>query len=315
MPAQIAIGVRLVRAGLNPPWDLVLVFFLALVTLEAVIGNADRFVAASYSGAGAPGFLTGIFAAAALHLGLVVASWSIRDKSPGPKLLVLRVFGSAKAPALIFDQLAGAWSRYGTYMTIDDPAFARHRYRVFQFATLATVFVGAMCVASSGWLALGFLSLVAARDWFDLLRRGPAADGAATDRRIARVLAHPWRLDGRHADLRMAAYMDVWKVVVGRFVAVADVVLFDLRAYRDANQGSAWEVGYLFDSYPIERVVFVTSETDGAVEAMLERAGRTAWARSPNATGMPQAIRIVRMSSDPGASARALLDRLLHAAR
>lgn len=314
MPAQIAIGVRLMRASLSPPWDLAFACVLVLVALESVIGKADPFAWASYSNTGAPGFLTGIFVALALHLCLVVGSWLIRDKTPGPKLLVLRVFGSPKAPALIFDKLAGAWSRYGTYMTIDDPAFARHRYRVFQFGTLVTAFVTLMFAVSSGFLALGVVGLIAARDWFELLRRGPTADGAQTERRIQRVLANPWRLDGRHTDLRMAAYMDVWKVVVGRFAAVADVVLFDLRAYRDTNQGSAWEVGCLFDTFPIERVVFLVSETDdGAVEAMLGRAGHTVWERSPNAAVLPRMIRIVRMSTaDPDSSARALLDRLLH---
>ena len=174
-----------------------------------------------------------------------------------------------------------------------------------------------MCAASSGFLTLGVVGLAAGRDWFDLLRRGPAVDGAETDRRIRRVLAHPWRLDGRHTVLRTAAYMDVWKVVVERFVAAADVVLFDLRAYRATNQGSAWEVGCLFDTFPIERVVFLISENDDeAIEAMLKRAGHTLWERSPNAGGPPQTIRIVRMSTaDPDSGARALLDRLLHAAR
>lgn len=317
MPGQVAIGLRLARAGLNPPWELLVACVVAIGALEAVLGTGDPFVWASYSHTGAPGFLIGILLAMLLHVGLIVASWFIHDHLPGPKLLVLRVFGPAKAAGLIFDKLASSWSRYGSYLTIDDPGFARHRYRVLQFGTLATAFVTLFFAASSGLLALGVVGLIAARDWYGLTQRGPARDVAEASRRIERVLTHPWRIDGRHTDLRMVAYMDLWKVVVQRFVAVADVVLFDLRGYRDSNQGSAWEVGCLLDTFPLDRVVFLIADTDGdAVEAMLQRAARTLWTSSPNAAGRPQALRIVRIhEADPGAGACALLDHLLYAAR
>ena len=277
----------IVQSGLNPPWDLVLWFCMAASLLDPVTGPwPDVFsLATAAQPASFKYFLAGLMLAVAIHLALVLFGWTFGNGGPNPKLLVLRVFGASRASALIFDLLADAWTRYGTYFTIDDPGFARYRYRMFQVSTLFTWLVASLFFLGAGLRAgLIFLAIVFFFDWYDLFRRRPASDLAGALRRIERTLARPWRLDSRYADLRMVAYMNLWKSVVQEFVRVSDVVLFDLRGYDDSRGGSAWEVGLLFDTFALHRIVVLHTYDDReAVEHMLQRTWSTLWQGSPNA--------------------------------
>ena len=162
---------------------------------------------------------------------------------------------------------------------------------------------------------MAFLGAVVASDWHGLLRRGPARSRAHARSRIERVLARPWVLDGAYSDLRTVAYMDLWKGVVQVFVEASDAVVFDLRGYNDERGGSPWEVGYLFDTLPVQRIVFVRHASDAAaIEAMLLRTWRTMWNASPNVALTDPTIQVVELRDDDSVGARALMDRLLFVA-
>ena len=303
------------RALAQPPWDALLWLLIAVGAFEAVVGQASPFSLQTYRDAAPPGAAIGVALAVVLHGALVVGGWFIRDRSANPKLLVLRVFGPSTASTLVFDRLADTWSLYGTYLTIDDPEFAKHRYRFWQISTLITWLVASLFGYGSLWLSLAFIAVVAASDWHGLLTRGPARNLAAARRRVDRVLARPWTLGGSFADVRTVAYMDLWKGVIEIFVKAADVVVFDLRGYNDERGGSAWEVGYLFDTLAMNRVVFLHNPADTpAVQALLQRTSCTLCQASPNQAFEQATIQIVLVQDDDAAGAGALMDRLLWAA-
>jgi hypothetical protein len=107
--------------------------------------------------------------------------------------------------------------------------------------------------------------------------------------------------------------MNTWKLVVDQFIRTADVVLFDLREFSAVNDGSRFEVNFLFDTFPIGNIVLLTdAESDyDRICSMLVAERREQKVGSPNVDNHDPEIRIFVSDAAGTKSAQALMDLLL----
>jgi hypothetical protein len=157
------------------------------------------------------------------------------------------------------------------------------------------------------------LVLVIVSDWHSVLKRGPARDRTHIQNRIQRVLKNPRMVGLRFKDLRTVSYMNTWKMTVAEFVKVADVILMDLRDYDKNREGCKYEVDYIMDSFPIDRIVFLMqgkSDSGAITELLYER-----WAElkvgSPNESVKNPKLQLYISSDEKGDDVQALMDLLL----
>jgi len=306
----------IIKPLMNPGYDIALWLILGGIL---ILGTSPWDVAAdSITGEPTPMlFFIGVCIAVAFHLGLVVKRWFVPHEGPNVKLLVLRVFGSSKSAVLTFDRLIRFWRKFGLHFTIDDPDYAKHRYRFFQFRTLTQFFVLFFAGAISIWVSLVILALMIAYDWYGLIKRRPVRDQEHARQRIQEIITKSRHSDGTFKDLRMVAFMNTWKLVVDEFVKVADVVLFDLREYTDERKGAQYEVDFIFDTFPANRIVFLrTADSD---QEAIHRLILDRWAElregSPNMNLPDPVIRIYVSTKQKGKDVQGLMDLLLTAAQ
>ena len=253
-------------------------------------------------------FFIGMYSAIALHLGLLIHRWFSRIEGPNIKLLVLRVFGSSKSAEFTFDKLKKFWRKFGLHFTIDDPDYAEHRYRLFQFKYLVVLipYVGGLL----------FIAILI-HDWLELFKRRPVQDQERAHQRIRKMLVRPRDINGNFKDLRMAAYMNTWKLVVDEFVKVADVVLFDLREYTEKRKAAQYEVDFIFDTYPANRIIFlrdIASDKEAIQQLILDR-----WAElregSPNLDTLEPVVKEYVSNTQKEHDVQGLMDLLFSAAQ
>ncbi len=306
----------IIKPLLNPGYDILLWLFLGGVLISGTYPGAAP--EDSLSSEATPMlFFIGVCIAVAFHLGLLVRRWFAPHEGPNIKLLVLRVFGSSRSAILTFDRLIRFWRKFGLHFTIDDPDFAKHRYRFFQFRTLTQFFLVFFAGAISAWASLIIFALIVIYDWHGLIIRRPVRDQEHARQRIQQTMAKPRKADGTFKDLRMVAYMNTWKLVVDEFIKVVDVVLFDVREYTEQRKGAQYEVDFIFDTFPADRVVFLRT-TDSDQEA-IHRLIMDRWAQlresSPNRDIPDPVIRIYVSGKQKGPDVQGLMDLLLYVAR
>jgi hypothetical protein len=268
-------------------------------------------------------FGVGVAVAFTLHLLLMVRAWRTPEPAPNVKLLVLRVFGDRRANVFTFDRLIWFWRWFGTHFTVDDPMYAAHRVRVLQFRTLLQVigvFAAPIPALAAGLSPLvGTTVAVAAilgSDWLGLIRRRPAQDAGQIRRRIDSVIRRPKRFDGSFRDVRMVCFMNTWRLAVAEMASVADLILMDLRGITERNAGCHYEVDFIFDTFPIGRIVFLRDDkTDqAAVQALLKERYRELRAGSPNENVTAPVLSVYVCRDQDGNDVQALTDILLLAA-
>ncbi len=306
----------IIKPLMNPGYDILLWLFLGGILISGTYPGAAP--EDSLSSEATPMlFFIGVCIAVVFHLGLLVKRWFAPHDGPNVKLLVLRVFGSSRSAVLTFDRLIRFWRKFGLHFTIDDPDFARHRYRFFQFRTLTQFFLVFFAGVISPWASLTIFALIVINDWYGLIIRRPVRDQEHARQRIQQVMAKPRHTDGTFKDLRMVAYMNTWKLIVDEFVKVADVVLFDVREYTEQRKGAQYEVDFIFDTFPADKVVFLRnadSDQEAIHRLILDR-----WAQlregSPNIDIPDPVIRIYISGKQKGPDVQGLMDLLLYVAR
>lgn len=215
-----------------------------------------------------------LLVAAAFHTWLIANLMVSSRGAANLKLMVLRVFGVDETAAFTFEGLLGYWRHFGTFFTIVDPSFLKSEQRrrsllpeflilvaallfilsveLDAFATSPVLFVSAGVLPAT--LALGtgygFLSLRQVdrdfvRERNDVLER------------LQRLDAWPRALDLTFRSMPMMCHDNTWKIAVSECVGSSDAVLMDLRGFSKERQGCTYEVDYLLDVIPIDRVVFL----------------------------------------------------------
>jgi hypothetical protein len=155
-----------------------------------------------------------------------------RRKTPGVKLLILRVFALGKRSEQLYSTIAKAWRYVGNIQFITGPDLA------------------ASTVSPSNFL--DFISGKLSSHFIDSREQ--------LERRIAEADTLPG-LDGRYPILDFFCHEDTWKMVLSRLACDTDVVLVDLRSFSSNNLGCKFEIAELIQLVPIEKVVFVIDKT------------------------------------------------------
>lgn len=228
---------------------------------------------------------------------------------PDLKLLVLRVFGSDKNTSFTFGRLERFWEYLGPYFTVVDPTYIRYQFRWSSPTTLKLLGWGSFLFGGfligmisgeneatglTGWMAANPIpgTLVLAAIGLPLagvmimiaLFATFARNRKAIQKKITKALKKKRTRDLTTPDVAMFCYDDTWKVAVDEFSKVADVVLMDLRGYSAARKGCEYEVGFLIDKLPVDRVVFLAdTESDrDSIRQLLQRKWSSMHEESPN---------------------------------
>jgi hypothetical protein len=198
---------------------------------------------------------------------------------PAKRMLLLRVFGSARARTRLIDRLDESWRRVGS---ID----------VTVGLDLALRTLGALALGNYllGRVHRQFLTTPA-----DVVERLPAA------------VSSPG-LDGRYPLRETYCTSDMWPSAVARLVPAADVVLMDLRGLQATNRGALYEVSLVLRRVSLARIVVLTDRATD--ESTLVKVIQHTWRRlpqdSPNRGARHPQLRLLHCSDRGAASADAI---------
>jgi len=232
-----------------------------------------------------------IVSAYALYLALVHTLmhriWAARVSHPGKRLLLLRVFGTAKKSERLLDLLDDTWRYVGRIDLIAGTDLA---------------------VRTLGTRMLEAFLLRHADDQF--LRTN-----ADVDRRLEKLDS---RLEGDagYPTNSVYCYTTAWQHAVQRLGPESDAVLMDLRGFTRDRQGRIFELNWLIQRIRLSRIILLTDATTDY--QALEQAIQTAWVHlsveSPNAYNREPMLTILNSAIRSKDIGRALAISLLRAA-
>ncbi len=243
-------------------------------------------------------------------------------RSLAKNLLVLRVFGSARRSIFLFNRLQPLWNSLGAVFTISSPdqvtsvfsGWRPKRSRVLVVIVLAgTLFYAEhqalamtpsllgfaktdeiMLAASAVGLALAGLAFLAVPfQW--MVQSSFLSDEDAVYRQIMSSVEGPER-SGFYSNTYYSSHDDNWQSTIEGIAGIADVVLIDLRGFTNENRGTAFELAFVVNNFPLENVVALADKSTelDAVEAVLKDASQHMVASSPNAEAGQQDFMVYR---------------------
>jgi hypothetical protein len=140
-------------------------------------------------------FFVGTVVVMICYLAASLWRYTIPNANPNISLLVLRVFGPAKAARFTFDRVVSCWNRFGLHFTVDDPSLAHFRNRFFQVRTLYEFLVLYLMSIFFWQAGIGGLLVIAAFDWIDMARRWPVKNYEQVLQRFSKTLPVPgWHI-------------------------------------------------------------------------------------------------------------------------
>jgi len=269
--------------------------------------------------------------ALAVHLGLRILVVRQAQTAANRRLLILRVFGRDANTELTFGALRRFWQHIGSSFTVVDRSYLGYKYRGHSEDHVAIVFFSCMPVAIIGlwsgnvpelevWAGLGvMLGLMIILGYAVALAvlhiRAPrffASDRSHIRTMLQGVLRRPRRWSLSFRELDMYCFDNTWRDAVAEFVAASDVVLMDLRGYSDTNKGCEYEVDFLFDSIPVDRITFLVDK--GNDIQMVESLVMQRWEKlnkdSPNLKVRNPVITFYKSSNQGTADVRGLVNVL-----
>lgn len=147
-------------------------------------------------------------------------------------LLLLRVFSLGRKSERLFDSISNLWLRNGSICMISGPDLATSTVEPHEFYN----FIG------------GKLSRLFIHNERELHKKISEID----------LLPDP---DGRHRVNEFFCIADTWQQTMKRLVNVSNGVLMDLRSFSNNNAGCIFELEYLLNSVPFNKIVLLTDKT------------------------------------------------------
>ncbi len=239
------------------------------------------------------------------------------------QLLVLRVFGADRNTAFLFGELVRKWRHLGSFITLVDPSYIRYRfslsspetrtglsYLVFGYGIL----VGAVSLAINGivwlldvgthspvlaaWRSLSWSArneILSMSAWLVMIPLAVLPVIIIIRRRFIgsdEKLAYRVRAAGGQklgwnttfARQTFYCFDNIWRQAVRSLLDVSDAVLMDLRGFSPNRRGCEYELGLLFDQYPIARTVFLVDSgpATAALTDFFQQRWQTIGPDSPN---------------------------------
>jgi hypothetical protein len=323
-------ALRLLRWLLSPKFQAVSAsLWVGLMALTGVALSFDETEGPAFRATAA-----GLAAVAVLQPLLVWRILRRMQREPGVCLTVLRVFGIDANASFTFGRLLAFWQHFGNHFTVLDPTIWRHRYPLMSWRTGGFM----LGLAAAGLLAAGSFTLYPQWEPWAFTATVPVMLGVlsayalvsrALLRRefirsrgqllgvLDRLAQRPRQLDLSFRRLEAMCHNDTWKIAVEEFARRSQVLLMDLRGFSSARKGCEYEVDFLLDAVPLERVLFlVDAGGDHQVvrQLILDR-WRFLSPTSPNlAKPDPVATLYVATAADE-ADVQGILDLLIHAAQ
>lgn len=255
-------------------------------------------------------------------------------RETGVSLLVLRVFGIDANASFTFGRLLAFWQHFGNHFTVLDPSIWRLRYPLMSWRTggfmlgvaLAGLLALAVVMQNPAWEPVAFmvtapvllvlLTLYAVVSRLRLAREFIRSRGQLVQV-LDRLAERPRNVDLSFRHLEAMCHNNTWKIAVEEFARRSQVLLMDLRGFCNERKGCQYEVDFLLDAVPLERVVFLVQDGgdhDAVRQLILDR-----WAfLSPDSPNLghtePVACLYVSTVADE-ADVQAILDLLIQAAQ
>lgn len=246
------------------------------------------------------------------------------------KLLLLRTFDIRKNSTLTFGRLLNYWQHIGNYFTVVDVSYLKHKYRIFSRRTLAMIFVVALLAASldlgtgeklgprapliSIPSAVVVLLLVMVFEIYQV-RRGFIQSRQTIKGRIEKMEQRPRGLgDGMFMGVATMCHANTWRSTVAEMVRKADIVMMDLRGFRQGKDGCKWELNFLMDNFPVNSLLILVDEQDDVefVKSTMQELWKTL---RDNGTGNLQmtspTVRIYRVSKQDVTDVQGIFDQLI----
>jgi len=214
-----------------------------------------------------------LIAALLIHLFLIYRLKVDGRKTSNLKLLILRVFLIKKTSSFTFAGLVNFWQHFGSYFTVADPSFYKVNWKkkynyyfpiyiiiIFLLFTQLTdnakfkdlpsifgAFVFLLIIGSIFYIIFSVKSL----------KRKFISSEELLKKRLQYLDKWPKGYDNTFKEFPVMCYDNTWKQAVNELVNKANVILMDLRGYSEINKGCEYEVNFLFDNVPAERIVFL----------------------------------------------------------
>ncbi len=198
------------------------------------------------------------------------------------KLLILRTFGLNENSTFLFGRLTAFWSHVGNFFTIVDPSYLNHNYSIKSRRSLAVIILliflnftllpyfvdlnsSDLTFETGVGFIISFLIPLGALMIYEayMINRNFVPSREAARQRFENIEQTPRQPFGLlYRGLPMMCYDNTWQATVAEMVNKADVVLMDLRGFSEKKKGCEYEIDYLMDNFPIERVVFMINPND-----------------------------------------------------
>ena len=248
-------------------------------------------------------------------------------------MLVLRVFGIDRQANFTFDGLLTYWRHFGSHYIVVDHTLIKHqqtyeRWYVPGIFGLTLLFIGSLQIdglyetgsvlfTGRWWVPGGVIVLGVLYAYLSvrLVGRRFMKSRVEVDRRIADINANPGNLNLTFRNLSMLCHANVWKHAVAACSEACQVVMMDLRGFIPEKKGCAYEVDFLFDTVPLQRLLFLVDEQAApAVETLLAERWSRLHPDSPNLGLAEPGVRLYVASREDGKDVQGILDTLLDTA-
>lgn len=274
----------------------------------------------------------GLLLAAAFHAVLFTGLMASSRGTPNLKLVVLRVFGVDETAIFTFKGLLEYWKHFGTFFTVVDPSFLKSEQQQRSLLVVAILipfflilplgefdvywkdpilFLWAGVMPAALLIGTGYVFLSLRQ-----VERGFVRSRNDLVERLRRLDAWPRALDLTFRSMPMMCHNNVWKIAVSECVMNSDAVLMDLRGFSQDRMGCRYEVDYLLDVIPIDRVLFlVEPEGVSQTQKLILELWEYLRTNSPNLKlQRPQARIYVTSEKSNDKDIQGALDELLHVA-
>jgi len=214
-----------------------------------------------------------LIAAVIFHLFMLYRLKVSGRRTTNLKLLILRVFLISKTSSFTFSGLVNFWQHFGSYFTVADPSFYKISWKkkfnyYFPIYILLIFLIFTQLTDDKGLEELqsifgGFILLliIAAIVFIVLsnnsLRRKFVSSGELLKKRLQHLDRWPTQYNNTFKEFPVMCYDNTWKQAVSELVGTANVIQMDLRGFSEANKGCEYEMGFILDHVPVERILFL----------------------------------------------------------
>jgi len=214
-----------------------------------------------------------LIAALLIHILLIYRLKISGRKTPNLKLLILRVFLIKKTSSFTFAGLVNFWQHFGSYFTVADPSFYKvnwkKKYNYYFPIYIIIIFLLFTQLTDNAKFedlqsifgAFVFLLIIGSVFYIIFSVKSLKSKFISSEELLKKQLQHlnkwPKGYDNTFKEFPVMCYDNTWKLAVNELVNKANVILMDLRGFSETNKGCEYEVNFLFDNVPANRIVFL----------------------------------------------------------